>query len=108
MDIIKEKVEELVAAIEDSSEYQNFLAAKKQVDLVPGLEDKIRKFCWENYELQSSDEEGLYERMEAFEEQYEEFRRNTVVEKYLEHELRMCRMLQAINARIMDVVDLVI
>ena len=100
MDIIKEKVEELVAAIEDSSEYQNFLAARKQVDLVPGLE--------ENYELQSSDEEGLYERMEAFEEQYEEFRRNTVVEKYLEHELRMCRMLQAINARIMDVVDLVI
>ena len=76
MDIIKEKVEELVAAIEDSSEYQNFLAARKQVDLVPGLEDKIRKFCWENYELQSSDEEGLYERMEAFEEQYEEFWRN--------------------------------
>lgn len=31
-----------------------------------------------------------------------------MVEKYLEHELRMCRMLQAINARIMDVVDLVI
>ena len=78
------------------------------VDLVPGLEEKIRKFCWENYELQSGDEEGLYERMEAFEQQYEEFRRNTVVEKYLEHELRMCRMLQEINARIMDVVDLVI
>lgn len=108
MDTIEKKVEELVAAIKESNEYQSFQDARKQVDLEPGLEEKIRKFCWENYELQSSDAEDLHERMKEFEEQYAELRRNTVAERYLEHELRMCRMLQEINARIMDVVDLVI
>lgn len=108
MDTIEKKVEELVEVLKESNEYQNFQDARKQVDLVPGLEEKIRKFCWENYELQSSDEANLYERIEEFEAQYAELRRNPVVEKYLEQELRMCRILQEINARIMDVIELII
>lgn len=52
MDTIKKKVEELVDAILESTEYQNFQAAEKQVRKVPELADKIKEFCWENYELQ--------------------------------------------------------
>ncbi|MFG6332625.1 MAG: YlbF family regulator [Lachnospiraceae bacterium] len=108
MNIVKEKVEELVEAIRESPEYHSFMAAKRQVEQVPGLADRVREFCWKNYELQSGDPEDLDERIKAFEEQYHEFRRNPVVERYLEYELRMCRMLQAIDARIMDAVDLVL
>jgi len=108
MDAVKEKVEELVAVIKESTEYEGFQAARRQVDQVPGLADRIRKFCWENYELQNSDAEDMHERLEEFEAQYQEFREKPMVQQYLEYELRMCRMLQEINARIMDVVDLMI
>lgn len=108
MDTINDKVEELVSAIQESTEYQNFQEAEREVRKVPGLAEKIREFCWKNYELQNSDAEDLYERLEEFTAQYKEFRRNPVVEQYLEHELRMCRILQEINARITGIVDLMI
>lgn len=108
MDTIKDKVEALVAAIRESSEYRNFQEAEQQVIRVPGLEDRIREFCWKNYEIQNSGAEDLYERMEEFENQYREFRKNPVVSQYLESELRMCRLLQEINAEITNVVNLMI
>lgn len=108
MDTIKDKVEELVSAIQKSTDYQNFQEAEREVQNVPGLAEKIREFCWKNYELQNGDAEDLYERVEEFRAQYKEFRRNPVVEQYLEQELRMCRILQEVNARITGAVDLMI
>ncbi|MDE7320683.1 MAG: YlbF family regulator [Lachnospiraceae bacterium] len=108
MDTINDKVEELVSAIQASTEYQNFQEAEREVRKVPGLAEKIREFCWKNYELQNSDADDLYERLEEFSEQYKDFRRNPVVEQYLEHELRMCRILQEIHARLTGIVDLMI
>lgn len=108
MDTIKGKVDELVAAIHESTEYQNFQEAEQKVNSIPGLSEKIREFCWKNYELQNSGAEDLYERMEDFENQYREFRKNSVVSQYLESELRLCRMLQEINARITNSVELMI
>lgn len=108
MDTINDKVEELVSAIQESTEYQNFQEAEREVRKVPGLAEKIREFCWNNYELQNSDADDLYERLEEFSAQYKDFRRNPVVERYLEHELRMCRILQEIHARLAGSVDLMI
>ncbi|MCI8532559.1 MAG: YlbF family regulator [Lachnospiraceae bacterium] len=108
MDTINDKVEELVSAIQESTEYQNFQEAEREVRKVPGLAEKIREFCWKNYELQNSDADDLYERLEEFSAQYKDFRRNPVVERYLEHELRMCRILQEIHARLAGSVDLMI
>ncbi len=108
MDTINDKVEELVSAIQESTEYQNFQEAEREVRKVPGLAEKIREFCWKNYELQNSDADDLYERLEEFSAQYKDFRRNPLVERYLEHELRMCRILQEIHARLAGSVDLMI
>ncbi len=108
MDTINDKVEELVSAIQESTEYQNFQEAEREVRKVPGLAEKIREFCWKNYELQNSDADDLYERLEEFSAQYKDFRRNPVVERYLEHELRMCRILQEIHAKLAGSVDLMI
>lgn len=108
MDTIEEKIEELAAAIQESTEYESFQAAKRRVQDVPGLADRVREYCWKNYELQNGDTENLYERMEELETQYGELRRDSVVEQYLEQEVHMCRVLQAVNARIMDTVELVI
>lgn len=108
MDTIKDKLEELVAAIQESDEYRNFQEAEEEVRKVPGLAEKIKEFCWKNYEIQNSDAEDLYERVEEFRAQYKAFRRNPVVERYLEHELRMCRILQEVDAKLTGIVDLMI
>lgn len=108
MDTIQDKVEELIAAIKESTVYQNFQEAEQRVKSVPGLEEQIREFCWKNYEIQNSGAEDLYERMEEFERDYREFRKNPIVSEYLERELRLCRMLQEINASIVNVAELVI
>lgn len=108
MDTIKEKVEELVDTILESTEYQNFQEAERQVRMIPGLADKIKAFSWENYEIQNQETEDLNEEMKAFEERYRDFRKDNVVEEYLEQELRMCRMIQEIHARITDIMDFVI
>lgn len=108
MDRINNKVEELVLAIQESTEYQNLQKVEAEVSSTPGLAEKIKEFCWKNYELQNSGEEDLYDRMEAFENEYREFRTDPVVNEYLEQELKMCRILQAINARITNAVELVL
>lgn len=108
MDTIRGKVDELVTAIQESTEYQSFQEAEREVNSIPGLAEKIKEFCWKNYEIQNSDVEDLYERMEEFEDQYREFRKNPVVSQYLERELRVCRMLQEINARIINSIELMI
>ncbi len=75
---------------------------------VPGLADKIKAFSWENYEIQNQETEDLDGEMEAFVERYQEFRKDAIVDQYLERELRMCRMLQEIHARLTDIMDFVI
>ena len=108
MDTIKEKVEELVDTILESTEYQSFQEAERQVRNVPGLADKIKAFSWENYEIQNQETEDLGGEMEAFVGRYQEFRKDAIVDQYLERELRMCRMLQEIHARLTDIMDFVI
>ena len=46
--------------------------------------------------------------MEGFEGEYREFREKQGGAEYLESELRICRMIQEINARITNVVELMI
>ncbi len=108
MDTIKDKVEELVKAILGSPDYVSLQKAQQQVNSIPGLADKIREFSWKNYELQNSDADDFCEQMEEFAEQYQEFCKEPAVSQYLEQEVRMCRVLQEINARILDSVELVL
>ncbi len=108
MDTIKDKVEALIAAIRESSEYRSFQEAEQQVASIPGLEKKVREYCWKNYEIQNSSEEDWYDRVEEFEDKYREFREQPVVARYLESELSICRMLQEINAELTKVVELMI
>lgn len=108
METIKEQVEALVTAIKESSEYRSFQEAEAQVENVPGLNEQIREYCWKSYEIQNGEAEGIEDRLQKFEEQYRSFRSQPIVSQYLESELRMCRMLQAVHARITDVVEFMI
>ena len=47
----------------------------------------------------------VFEKIEAFEREYEDFRENPLVDDFLSAELAFCRMMQKYNDRIMDAID---
>ena len=54
----------------------------------------------------SGDVESLYERMQQFDQKYDELLKNPLVEEYLKCELAICRMLQQIASKVVESVEL--
>lgn len=48
----------------------------------------------------------MFDEIDAFEKEFEEFRSNPVVEEYLQAELAVCRMVQNIYTQIAEAIDL--
>ena len=69
----------------------------------PKLYAKVNEFRQKNFELQhTSQEDELFDKLEEFEQKYEKFREEPLVEAFLQAELAFCRMMQESNLRIID------
>ena len=67
---------------------------------------KVNEFRQRNYEMQNATQvDDLFEKMDAFEREYEAFRENPLVDKFLSSELAFCRMMQKIDLSIMEELD---
>lgn len=99
--------EALIRGIKESREYREFCEAKMKLAKLPELKKQIHNYRRDTYRLQNfSDEETLYERIQEFNEQHAQFRKNPLVNDYLSSELAVCRMLQRVMANIVESVDL--
>lgn len=68
-------VEELIATIRRTEEYQNYVREKEKVSRFPELKAQIDDFRARNYELQNmTDDQELFYKLEEFEREYEKFR----------------------------------
>jgi cell fate (sporulation/competence/biofilm development) regulator YlbF (YheA/YmcA/DUF963 family) len=107
MERIKLTTEALIEAIQESEVYQNFEHMKKVVNKDPALKAQITDFRRRNYVLQNQMEGiDLYQEIEQFEEEYHEVRKNPIIRDFLQYELEICRMMQRINLRLIQAVDL--
>lgn len=99
--------EKLVKAVLESEEYQNFLKIKEQVAAEPELRKEINDFRRHNFEVQNSpDVLDVYEEIDKMSREYEEFRKNPLVDEFLKCELSVCRMIQQINLELIQAIDL--
>ena len=97
----------LISVIRDSREYREYCAARRKVEDDPALKKQINDYRRDTYRLQTfCDEESLYDKVQEFNAQYAQFRKDPLVNEYLSSELAVCRMLQKISASIVDSVDL--
>lgn len=97
----------LIRVILDSEEYRAYNCVKAKLSGMPDLKKQINEFRMESFRLQKyGDEQTLFEQIEAFRHEYDEFRKNTLVDEYLRCELAVCRMMQKVANRIADSVDL--
>lgn len=102
----EQALDDLIVSIRTTQEYQDYQTAKGEIKKRPDLKNRLDEFRRKNFEVQNSDEkDGLFEKMEALEQEYGEFWSNPFVEDFLDSELAFCRMVQEIYRKITDALE---
>ncbi len=101
MSNIDNAVEQVIDAILCSEEYQQYDIQRNRVNQYPELKAQIDEYRKRNYELQNR-EDYAFDKIDAFEREYANFRENPLVSDFLAAELALCRMMQNINLRITE------
>ncbi len=99
-------VKNLVDTIKNTDEYKEFQFQKDKIDKFPELKDRINEFRKKNYELQNSGQSAtLMEDAERLQKENEDLLENPLSADFLQAELEFCRMMQDVNACIIEGVD---
>ena len=106
MSKVETALQELIAAVIDSPEYREFDRQKKIMKQHPDLKQRIDEFREENFYLQrSAESDELFDKMDELSRRYEEFRRNPLVDPFLNAEVEFCSMIQGLNQQIVEAVN---
>lgn len=85
------------------NKYQTRLAELKEN---PELYKRVKEYRELNYKIQNeTPEEEMFDRLEAFEKEYEEFRANPLVDRFLSAELGFCRLMQQMDVLLLEELD---
>ncbi len=100
---IKKATEDFTTVLKNTEVYKHYFLLKEKVKANPELKEQIDEFRWKNFEMQTRcDQNELYHKIEEFEKEYEDFRRNPQVSDFLAAELSFCRMMQQVYSDIAD------
>lgn len=103
---IEEEIEKFVQSIKETETYHRYSTQLAKIKCEPELFNKVNEYRWKNYELQNTSQvDQLFDRMDAFEKEYAQFRENPLVDDFLAAELAFCRMMQDINVFITEKLD---
>ena len=103
---MKEAIKQFADKIMASDTYKEYLQQRERIKKQPELYDKVNEFRQRNFELQNeTDGEDLFDRMDAFEREYEKFRENPLVDDFLRAELSFCRLMQEIDLLLAQAID---
>lgn len=97
-------VEVFVQAIRGTDAYRNYERYANEISKQPELKKQIDEYRLKNYELQITSEDGdaLLEEQEQMLKEYEELSATPGVYEFLEAEVEFCRMMQALNTRVIE------
>ena len=91
---------------QETEVYRKYCYERERIKKQPDLYAKVNEYRQMTFELQNNtDQDQLFDKMDAYEREYEKFRENPVVEGFLQAELAFCRMMQQLNALIMEHLD---
>lgn len=101
MEQVDKALEDFIKAIKYTKIYTEYEEQKEHIKNYPDLKQRIDEFRERNYLLHNSgDTSNLFEEMDRFHEEYEQFQEIPMVHDFLEKELAYCRMLQYINEKV--------
>ncbi|MBD5477511.1 MAG: YlbF family regulator [Lachnospiraceae bacterium] len=103
---IMEAAKKFAAIIQETDTYKEYYNQREKLKKQPELYDKVNEFRQKNFDLQNeSDSEDLFDRMEAFDQEYAKFRENPLVDDFLRAELAFCRMMQDVEILLAAEID---
>ena len=86
-----------VKSIKETEIYKKYFYQLEKIKKTPELFERINEYRHRNFEIQNTSQANeLYDKMDAFEKEYETFREDPVVDDFLRAELAFCRMMQDI------------
>lgn len=95
-----------VKVIKDTFVYKKYCQKLETLKQYPEQYQKVNEFRKRNFEIQNTTQKDeLFEKMNSFEDEFEKFREDPVVDDFLRAELAFCRMMQEINLYITEAVD---
>lgn len=103
----KEYTVQLSAALRGSEAYKAFREVSRKVSEEPQLRQRLDEFRKKNYLLQNgSNAYDLFDDVQNLEREYEDMRKNPVIQEYLAAELQICRIIQRCADEILTSVDM--
>lgn len=98
MNDITVQMQGFIESVKATEIYQEYERQKMKLRGYPDLKARIDQFRQYNYEIQNNTaEDQLFDRVDAFQKEYESFREIPMVHDFLAAELAYCRMIQQIN-----------
>ncbi len=103
---MEKATEKYIAALQKTDEYRNYAEAKEQAKADAILWQQLCDYRRKRYEFQNlTSAEELFDRVDAFERDYREWKKDPRVTAFLDAELAFCRMMQESNLRVVDAMD---
>lgn len=103
---IIEAARQFADTIMTSDTYKEYLYQRERIKKQPELYEKVNEFRQRNFDLQNeADSDDIFDRMEAFEREYEKFREDPFVDSFLQAELAFCRMMQEVYVLLAEEID---
>lgn len=103
---VMEAAKRLAGIIRETDSYKEYLRQREILKQQPELYEQVNAYRRKNFNIQNeSDGMELFDRMEAFEREYREFRENPLVDDFLRAELAFCRMMQEMNVLLTAEID---
>ena len=95
-----------VKAIRDTAVYKKYCEQLERLKRNPEQYQKVNELSRRNFEIQNTaQKDELFDKMDAFEQEFEKFREDPVVDEFLRAELAFCRMMQEVNLYITEAVN---
>ena len=100
---IHNQAEQFVKEICATDVYKTYVMQLARLKQNPELYKQVNDYRKLTFEMQNASQvDDLFDKMDYFEKEYKEFRENVIVDDFLTAELALCRMMQEINALIVD------
>lgn len=104
MKSIENYTDEFISKIKATPEYQKFEKKRLALQENPELMKRVNEYRRQKMQIQAS--ENAYDKVDEFHKMNEEFYKNQLTMEYMEAELSLCRMLQAVMGRIVGSIEL--
>lgn len=100
---VTQELNRFIDVVKTSEIYHEYEKQKELLKRNPELKKQVDDYRQQNYEIQmNTASEQLFDRLDAFQKEYESFREIPVVRDFLAAELDYCRMIQGINQRFFE------